>query len=456
MTILLQTEIFLFVGRFHPLVVHLPIGFIILALFFELIQWKKKVDLNQAIAYGLLLGSIFGVFAVALGFMLSSEGGYNENTLAIHKWTGIATTVMSMIAFILKIKMDTIAWSVKAYPIVLVLTVGQLSIAGHYGGNLTHGSTYLLEHAPVFVKGLAGMKPPRERITNLDSAMAFEDVILPIFETKCNVCHNQDKSKGALLLTSAENIMAGGENGHVIVAGEPTKSELVRRITLDPNHKEFMPTEGRTPLTKEEVALIEWWIVQNAPFNEKVADLILSDRILGYLKEVGIGEDKSFFDKLLLPPISQAILEVIVSEGFNVRPVANGSTLIEVRYPPDNPEELNLDKLKTLLEAKENIVWLTLSDTNLQDEGMPVIGKLSNLTKLYINRTKITDKGLQSLTSLKNLTYLNVYGTKITDNSINSIAQLTALKKLFIWQTGISQEGRAKIQESIAGLESGS
>ncbi|MEQ9285254.1 MAG: DUF2231 domain-containing protein [Cyclobacteriaceae bacterium] len=453
MTILLETQISLFIGRIHPLLVHLPIGFIILSVLFELIAWKKKVDMDLAIAYGMLTGAVFGVFASILGFLLASDGGYNDDVLSVHKWTGITTTILAFSAYFLKRKQHEAQLAKKAYPALMALTLIFLSVAGHYGGTLTHGSTYLFEHAPGPLRSLAGLKPIRNRITALDSALVYEDVIHHIFETKCNVCHNKDKAKGDLLLISQEDIKRGGENGEIIVAGDPSASELFRRITLDPNHEEFMPTEGRTPLTKEETALIEWWIQQGAPFDQKLTDLTLSERIKGYLKEIGIGAEKSFLASLNLPPVNPEIYNSIVATGFSVKTIANNTTLLEASFSPYNLEGVNQEKLNALSKAKENITWLNLSGTNVQDEGLAYIGQLTNLTKLKLNQTQITNEGIKHLQSLKNLEYLNLYGTKITDQSVESILQLTGLKKLYIWQTEITQQGLEKIKESAPHLQ---
>ena len=453
MTILLDANIPLFFGRFHSLVVHLPIGFIILAAIFELISWKKKIDLDGAIAYGLLIGAVFGLIAIILGLMLASDGGYNEEALNIHKWTGISTSLIAFIAFFLKSKVNQFDWAKKAYQFTLVTALLMLSTAGHYGGNLTHGSTYLLEHAPNSIRAIAGLKPPRERITSLDSALVYEDVVHQIFDTKCNVCHNNDKAKGELLLIDRESIMKGGENGPVIVSGDPSKSELYRRVTLDPNHDDFMPTEGRTPLAKEEIALLEWWIEQGAPFDKKVVDLTLSDRIKTYLKEVGIGQEESFLASLKLPSISQETYDSISAKGFKIKTIANNSTWLDVNYSSYNLDPVNEKKLITLLEAKENITWLDLSGSHLDDKWFSHIGQLTNLTRLKVNQTMITSESIKHLESLKNLEYLNIYGNQISDEAIESILQLSKLKKLFIWQTNISEEGIARIKEATPELQ---
>lgn len=452
MTVLLETNVTLFFGRFHSLIVHLPIGFIILAIMFELLSWRKKADLSLAATYGLLIGGLFGIIAIVLGLMLASDGGYNEDTLATHQWTGIATTTLAFVAYFLKINLKKFTWAGKAYPISLAVVLIFLSVAGHYGGNLTHGSTYLLEYAPDPIRKMAGMKPARTRITALDSALVYEDAVHFIFETKCNVCHNKDKSKGELLLIDPQSILAGGENGAVITAGDPAASELFRRVTLDPHHEEFMPTEGRTPLTRQEVAILEWWITEGAPFDKKVADLPLSDDIKISLKEIGIGQEVSYLASLDLPAVAPETFNSIMSQGFRVSNITGTSTLLEVSYMPHNPEALSADKLKSLSDARENITWLTLSASTLQNDGLSIIANFPNLTKLKINGTRITDEGIKHLVSLDNLEYLNLYGTEVTDESVDYLLQLPELKKLYIWQTKISEQGLAKLRDTAPGL----
>lgn len=453
MTFFLETNLYQFFGRFHALVVHLPIGFIILAIVFECIAWKKKVDLSLAISYGLFIGALSGVIAVILGLMLASDGGYNIDTLNLHKWTGILTTVFAFLLYFLNKKKNTVIWVRKIYPVMMVLVMSLLSIAGHYGGNLTHGSNYLFEHAPTSIRKIAGIKPVRERITNLDSALVYEDVVHVIFEKKCNVCHNNDKAKGDLLLINSESILRGGENGKVVVAGNVLESELYRRITLDPHHKEFMPTEGRTPLTNEETLLIKWWIDEGAPFDKKIIDLNLTDRIKGYLQDVGIGLKKSFLESLSLPEMDVAVLDSVKRQGFKIKTITNKSTLLEASYSAYNKELLNQKKLETLLNAKKNIVWLNLSGVKVDDDLVSVISQLENLIELRINNSTLTDKGLAYLTQLEHLEYLNVYGNPISDASIGNFQELTKLKKLYLWKTDVSEEGMLKIKDSLPQVE---
>jgi len=452
MIFFLEADIFQFFGRFHSMLVHLPIGFIILAVFFELISLKKKVDLNLAITYAFLFGACFGVLSIILGLMLASDGGYNEDTINLHKWTGIIMTALTFLLFFIKRKQSESVWKKKGYPIIVILVMILLFIAGHNGGNLTHGSNYLLEHAPNSIRSMAGLKPARERVTILDSALVYQDVIHPIFESKCNVCHNNDKTKGELLLIDTESILKGGENGEVIISGNALKSELYRRITLDPNHKEFMPTEGRTPLTNEETVLIEWWINEGAAFDKKIIELNLTDKIKSYLQDVGIGLKKTFLESLNVAQVSPKTIDSIKLEGFKIKPIINGSTLLEASYSSYNKQRLSQDKFDVLLHAKENITWLNIANVVVEDELVSNIGQLKNLTELRINNTSLSDDGLKQLEGLKHLEYLNIYGNPITDSSVESLQKLSSLKKLYLWKTNITEEGKLKIKDSLPDL----
>ena len=74
----------------------------------------------------------------------------------------------------------------------------------------------------------------------------------------------RQKARAACGSTRYELLMKGGKDGSVIIAGDPEKSLLLQRVTLPPDHKQFMPAEGRPPLGPEEIALIRAWIHQGA------------------------------------------------------------------------------------------------------------------------------------------------------------------------------------------------
>ena len=60
--------------------------------------------------------------------------------------------------------------------------------------------------------------------------VTFQDHLLPLIENNCAKCHNPDKKKGDLDLTSYNGIMKGGGSGAVVVSGNPDSSKLWRAI----------------------------------------------------------------------------------------------------------------------------------------------------------------------------------------------------------------------------------
>jgi len=102
--------------------------------------------------------------------------------------------------------------------------------------------------------------------------LVFQHVILPIFEAKCNKCHNEEKSKGDLRLDNYEVTMKGGENGSNIVAGKPDDSLTIQRILLPLDDDEHMPPDGKEQLTPAELAALRYWIQAGASATQKVSE----------------------------------------------------------------------------------------------------------------------------------------------------------------------------------------
>ena len=140
-----------------------------------------------------------------------------------------------------------------------------VSLTGHYGGNLTHGTTYLGEYAPSFLRTLIGAAPRRPPVTSVAAADPYLDVVQPLLEQRCGTCHNDDKREGGFSIGSYDSTLAGGDTGRAIVPGNLDASELIYRTGLPPDDEAFMPAEGKTPLTAEQIEIVRWWVGAGAP-----------------------------------------------------------------------------------------------------------------------------------------------------------------------------------------------
>ncbi len=87
----------------------------------------------------------------------------------------------------------------------------------------------------------------------------FQDDIYPLFDQSCNSCHNPDKARGGLDLTSMSAILAGGSSGDSVLPGEGANSYLYKLVAH--LEKPYMPAE-KEKLPANEIALIKKWIDQ--------------------------------------------------------------------------------------------------------------------------------------------------------------------------------------------------
>ncbi|MDG1326292.1 MAG: hypothetical protein P8P49_11045 [Opitutales bacterium] len=85
----------------------------------------------------------------------------------------------------------------------------------------------------------------------------LEDDVMPIFESKCNSCHNADRARGGLDLTNMNAILVGGSSGESVISGDGENSYLYKLIARV--EKPYMPQrEDKMPQT--EIDLIKKWI----------------------------------------------------------------------------------------------------------------------------------------------------------------------------------------------------
>ncbi len=437
-----------FIGKFHPLFLHLPIGLLIAAFGIEWLNWRKpELKLNSATNFLLGAGAITAIIAALMGYFLSLNGGYEAGLINLHQWTGIGVAVLSTIFYYVRRRnlenQRLLKWG---WGINMLL----LLVAGHYGGSLTHGQGYLLESAPGFVQNIFGGSTNQAAAKDMpmDSAIVFENIIQPIMQQKCWSCHSSGKSKGGLNLESLKGWRRGGRNGDLVVAGKPDQSLLLTRVYLPIGEKEHMPPQGKPQLLPSEVALLEWWIGQDGDFEKQIADYKLNKKISQILNaEFGA---KDVYASLDVKPLSPKKIQELQESGVKIYPLAQGSPLLEVSFSGDTL--IDNDQLNLLKKARKQIVRLDLSRSGVTDDQLKVVGQLPNLIHLFLQNTNISDAGLKSIANLEILEYLNLYATEVSDEGLAAIGQLKNLKDVYLWQTKASKEEILALQKKRPGV----
>ena len=265
-----------FLGPFHHLVLHYPIGFVTLSFLLEILYWRRPSrELRGITRFVTVLGAASAVVAAGLGLMRAAEGGYDETTLGLHKWFGIGVGAMSILAGIVVIGVsrhpESKAW-LWTYRGILASTLAALGIAGHQGGNLSHGSNYLTKDAPGFIRDIfeEGHADPEASSNGLTPGeLLYSEKVQPVLQKQCYQCHGTEKKKGGLRLDIPDGWAQGGDSGDPTVkAGSPLESELVRLILLPKDHEDLMPPAGKGQMTPAEILDIIHWIQAGAPVHK--------------------------------------------------------------------------------------------------------------------------------------------------------------------------------------------
>ena len=449
----------LFLGRFHPGVVHLPIGILFIGILLEFLSRRWK-SLGAPVFLLLFLGAWAAILAAVVGLFLAQNGGYDPRTIFWHKFLGI------LLAFA-----GAAACGCKAWPdlqnrppnvgerygylgavVAAALLVG---FTGHLGGTLTHGDDYLTRYLPDGIRTLAGL-PKKADIGKLQlddpaSTSTFDGLIAPVLLDKCASCHREGQARGGLALDTRENLLAGGDDGPVVVAGRPEESSLIHRVWLPLYHERHMPPEGSPQLTVAEAELIRWWISSGGSFEELIVEAEVTPLVQSILDGYGLDEIKTGIFALDTSPPDSAEIMRLEALGVSVTALAEEVPYLQVRCT--NLEVCTSpDFVQALRPLAENVAWLDLGRSDVGDDILETVADLPHLTRLYLQQTQVSDQGTDNLTGLEYLEYLNLFGTDVGDSTLNAISGLPSLRSLYLWQTNVTDSAVAVLQEASPDL----
>ena len=365
-------EIIKYLGNFHPVVLHLPIGAFLFTFLLFISQKYLKSNFDPAVRMGLLFSFITSIITSIFGYILHLNGDYDSVLVDRHMWLAIATTIL--IGFVLYLHKRQ-----KPYNHVLssfVFATVLLTITGHNGGSLTHGKDYL--KLPDFEKEIS--------IVSYDSIHVFNQVISPILDSKCVKCHNTGKSKGNLMLSSIDKILLGGEKGQIIKSNSSVDSRLYTYLNLPIDDEMHMPPDGNSQLNDNEKELIKLWIDEGADFYNfrKMNDDNFSKEILSFLPKEIASVD---------PPNRNDLVKLIENE-FRIERISTENNFIDVKY---QGKSFKQSYLRLLSKVSDNIKRLDLSFVDLSSIDLSRVDNFENLTYLNLNNTKLTTKKIQKL-----------------------------------------------------------
>ncbi|MBT5185479.1 MAG: DUF1592 domain-containing protein, partial [Kordiimonadaceae bacterium] len=241
--------LFRFFGRFHILILHFPVVLLICAPIGDFLARRPEYAYLKNLASLLwIAGAISAVFTVLLGLMLASNEGLTQETVAVHKISGLSVALLALLILGLRNSESSLPqqWIKIGRGILSAVLVIMIFIAAHAGGNLVHGSSYLTTYAPSFIKAML----PAQETFNADFEItdtAFINDIQPLLAGYCYECHGPDKQKGSIRLDTLNPDMITGIDA----------AKWYHALNMI-NNAEMPPKEEKQLASNERRALVNW------------------------------------------------------------------------------------------------------------------------------------------------------------------------------------------------------
>lgn len=179
------------------------------------------------------------------------------------------------------------------------------------------------------------------------TADSFEQKVRPILLNRCVDCHSGEAPKGGLDLTSRSGLLKGSDSGPVVETDDPAASLLLEVVSQG-----IMPPREQDRLQPQDVAYLESWIRQGAPWSGGVLEpgSATTDRRAGRdfwslqpPRSPPVPETSGQHDAR--NPIDSFVLQGLESAGLKPAPPADRRTLIrrlsfDLLGLPPTPDEV--------------------------------------------------------------------------------------------------------------------
>jgi len=191
----------------------------------------------------------------------------------------------------------------------------------------------LLPIGAVLVVGAAPQSTARAAVPAIPVTIQFNRDVRPILSDKCYKCHGPGTQMAALRFDREEDAKKALRDGTTaIVAGDPSRSEMIQRIThADANRR--MPYRD-DPLTSRDIAILQRWVEQGARWEQHWAFVPPTRPVVPKPKDA----------RWVRNPIDAFVLERLEREGLTASAEADRATWLRrasldlTGIPPTLPE----------------------------------------------------------------------------------------------------------------------
>ena len=450
-----------FLGTLHPVFLHLPIGAFIVVMLLEGIGLLSRGRYKPETMIPLMFTLVTSFFALLFGYCLYLNGSYSGELIEEHKTQTSVFCGLVIASLLLKIAQGRFPEKLAAlrvgYLVSLFVCGGVMGVAGHHGGEITHGDPLEKLPAKVMAKRAEAAEAMR------GDPIVYQHIIQPVLEESCVYCHGPEKQEGSFRMDTFVALLTPGDSETGLVPGDPEESGIISRLHLPHNDEHHMPPSDKPQPTDEEVELLTWWVSQGAPQTKKLSELEKTPGIEDALATmVAPGERKArdqerkrqeqeerkrtFTAKEKLRPELDAFnrlypeaLNYIASDKADLR--FTGISFVK---------SFGHEDLEKLLPFAGLLRAANFSLTGMDDESASTLSRFTSLRELNLSQTGVGDALVASITNLTGLTLLNLYGTKVTPASTEHLRKLPALQTLYLGGSGLDAVQTAALRVALS------
>ncbi len=443
-----------FIGRFHPLLVHFPIVGVLATVALEWINRKNKLPSSWInIAYWTTLISI--LTSVVAGALLMHTGDYGGAVIRKHQWLAIGLGIYWVWATKLRTQSNAAQWQRSRLSLLAVCLVLTIS-SGHLGGSLTHGNVFL--QVPLQKRKAQKLLSQTDAAVHPASLQVFGQIILPILSEKCNKCHNSSNPKGGLDMQRYSSLIRGGKSkAPIVVAGAPQRSELSIRVHLPTNHEEFMPPDGRTPLTTAERRIIDWWIEQGASPQDTLGtgptDSLTLKAMDAQLERIMERQMMTSLNRKEIRSMAPKMAKLGQDLGLKIEPDAVADSLL-YRISMQIPTKVVTDdQIARLMPHRHLFSKVSLVSADITDAAFFHLSQMPFLEELMVAKCCIDGSGLKHFIGHPRLRVLNLSHTDVSDVHALTLTRMEALERVFLFNAFVSKTTISALDQHLQAVD---
>jgi hypothetical protein len=423
-------------GRFHVLFLHLPIGGMFALICIRLLRNTMQQEPYEHI-FNLVLSNVVlvSLLSAMTGIFIAASGDYGEEAVALHRKLGMTFSVLLYAYSVFRNYLGTLAETSLFTLLIFVLV-----FTGHQGGVITHGAAFFaIDHE----------QTGETDTTDWKKQPVFESAIMPVIKKKCTSCHNEQKSKGGLILTDAASWQKGGKSGALLIAGDLNNSLIINRLLLPMDDEHHMPPAGKPQLNEEEMKLLRIWIESGASYTKTVQNYSDHDSLPVIVSEMilkTVRQEKQY----TFGHAPTEVVSTLNNPYVSIKPVYAGSPALSASFFVASAyQTASLEALKVV---GEQLVHLNVSGMPLGRKDFEIMASFRNLERLHLNNTVISDQDIKLLEKLQNLTYLSMQDCRVSPAVEALFSSIKPLQTVHIGSEKINEGIIASWQKRFKGL----